>query len=205
MKKEILVLAVMILMVSCKTSNLTTDNTSKKITLFNGNDLSGWTSYGGGKWYIADRQLVCENGPDKAFGYLVTDKSYKNFELTLEFKQEINGNGGVFVHATVDGSKAKGWQVEIGPPGHSTGGVHESDNGWLIKPNLEKDKALKEGEWNQMRIRLEGDKLISWLNNTQMATISSKKIGASAGIIALQVHGDKPTKIRWRNLQLTGL
>ncbi len=40
--------------------------------------------------------LVCESGPDKAYGYFATEKQFKDFELTLEFKQESNGNSGLF-------------------------------------------------------------------------------------------------------------
>ena len=68
----------------------------KQISLFNGKDLTGWTIHGTEKWYVENRNLVCESGPDKQYGYLSTDKVYKNFELTLEFKQEANGNSGVF-------------------------------------------------------------------------------------------------------------
>jgi len=65
-------------------------------SLFNGKDLKGWTPYGTEKWYVEDGLLICESGPDKAYGYLATDKHYKNFELNLEFKQEADGNSGVF-------------------------------------------------------------------------------------------------------------
>src|SRR5690606_25584686 len=158
-------------------------------SLFNGKDLTGWTVYGTEKWYVEDGLLVCESGPDKQYGYLTTDKPYKNFELTLEFKQEADGNSGVFVRSTVDGTKVSGWQVEVAPPGHDTGGVYESyGRGWLIKPAPEKDKVLKAGEWNKMKIRLNGDTLTSWLNGVEMVTISDAKIGAGEGSIALQIH-----------------
>ena len=188
MKKGILVFVAMILITSCKTTAQTTTETSKATALFNGKDLTGWTIYGTEKWYVEDGLLVCESGPDKAYGYLGTDKDYKNFELTLEFKQEANGNSGVFVRSTVDGTKVSGWQVEVAPPGHDTGGVYESyGRGWLIKPDPEKDKALKMGEWNQMKIRLEGDKLTSWLNGTQMVTITDEKIGAGEGLSLIHI------------------
>ena len=81
---------------------------------------------------------------DKEYGYLSTNEFYDDFELTLEFKQEANGNSGVFIRSTVDGTKVSGWQVEVAPPGSNTGGVYESyGRGWLIKPEEEKDKALK--------------------------------------------------------------
>ena len=96
---------------------------SQEMSLFNGKDLSGWTIYGTEKWYVEDGLLVSESGPDKQYGYLAPDKYYDDFELTLEFKQEANGNSGVFVRSTVDGTKVSGWQVEVAPPGHDTGGV----------------------------------------------------------------------------------
>ena len=118
-------------------------------SLFNGNDLDGWNTHGTELWYVDHGLLVCESGPDKAYGYLSTAKYYDDFDLTLEFKQESIGNSGVFIRSTVQGTKVSGWQVEVAPPGNDTGGVYESyGRGWLIKPDKEKDKALKMGDWN---------------------------------------------------------
>tara|TARA_R110002050_G_scaffold536_16_gene3881 strand:+ start:2832 stop:3425 length:594 start_codon:yes stop_codon:yes gene_type:complete len=176
---------------------------SQEISLFNGKDLSGWTIYGTEKWYVEDGLLVSESGPDKQYGYLATDKYYDDFELTLEFKQEANGNSGVFVRSTVDGTKVSGWQVEVAPPGHNTGGVYESyGRGWLIKPDPEKDKVLKVGEWNTMKIKLSGNKLTSWLNGTEMISITDDKIGAGKGAIALQIHDGGGIKVKWRNINI---
>jgi hypothetical protein len=198
MKKTLLVFALVILATSCNTSN--------SAALFNGKDLTGWTIYGTEKWYVEDGLLICESGPDKAYGYLGTDKQYKNFELTLEFKQEANGNSGVFVRSTIDGTTVSGWQVEVAPPGNDTGGVYESyGREWLIKPDPAKDKVLKMGEWNQMKIRLDGGTLTSWLNGTQMVTITDDIIGAGEGGIALQIHAGGGIKVKWRNLDITEL
>jgi hypothetical protein len=176
---------------------------SQEMSLFNGKDLSGWTIYGTEKWYVEDGLLVSESGPDKQYGYLATDKYYDDFELTLEFKQEANGNSGVFVRSTVDGTKVSGWQVEVAPPGHDTGGVYESyGRGWLIKPDPEKDKVLKEGEWNTMKIKLSGNKLTSWLNGTEMVSITDDKIGEGKGSIALQIHDGGGIKVKWRNINI---
>lgn len=175
-------------------------------SLFNGENLDGWTIYGTEKWYVEDGLLVCESGPDKQYGYLGTNDYYKNFELTLEFKQEANGNSGVFIRSTVDGTKVSGWQVEVAPPGHDTGGVYESyGRGWLIKPDPEKDKSLKMGEWNEMKIRVDGDTITSWLNGTEMITLTDEKIGAAEGSVALQIHDGGGIKVKWRNLQITEL
>jgi hypothetical protein len=175
-------------------------------SLFNGKDLTGWTIYGTEQWYVEGGDLVCESGKDKQYGYLATDDHYKNFILTLEFKQEADGNSGVFIRSTVEGTKVSGWQVEVAPKGHDTGGVYESyGRGWLIKPDPSKDNILKEGDWNQMKIKLEGDTLTSWLNGTEMVTISDDKIGAGIGSIALQIHDGGGIKVRWRNISITEL
>src|SRR5688572_2005097 len=95
----------------------------KPVKLFNGKDLTGWKINGTEKWYVEKGELVCESGPDKQYGYLTTDKFYKNFDLSLQFKQEANGNSGVFFRSTVTGTKVSGWQVEVAPPNHDTGGI----------------------------------------------------------------------------------
>lgn len=177
--------------------------TQEKAALFNEKDLEGWTIYGTEKWYVEDGVLVAESGPDKQYGYLATNKYYKNFILTLEFKQEANGNSGVFVRSIVEGTKVSGWQVEVAPKGKHTGGVYESyGRGWLIKPSEEKEKMLKEGSWNTMKIRMMGNSLTSWLNGAEMISLTDEKIGKGEGAIALQIHDGGGIKVKWRNLKI---
>src|SRR5690606_15016578 len=99
---------------------------SGQTKLFNGKDLTGWKVYGTEKWYVQDGLLVSESGPDKEYGYLATEKPYRDFELTAEFKQEADGNSGIFFRSSIEGTKITGWQAEVAPPGHNTGGIYES-------------------------------------------------------------------------------
>ena len=150
--------------------------------------------------------MICESGEDEEYGYLGTEKNYKDFVLTLEFKQESNGNSGVFIRSTVDGTKVSGWQVEVAPMGKHTGGVYESyGRGWLIKPDPEKEKVLKEGEWNKMKIKVQGPKLTSWLNGTEMIDFEDEKIGDGEGGIVLQIHSGGDVKVSWRNIEIEEL
>ena len=181
MKKVILVALLLV--------GMQTVYAQKKEKLFNGKDLTGWTVYGTEKWYVEKGLLISESGPDKGYGYLGTTAEYGDFEVELEFKQEANGNSGVFIRSTVDGTKVSGWQVEVAPPGNDTGGIYESyGRGWLIKPNPEKDKALKFGEWNTMRIVVQGDRVISYVNGVEMVNYADEKIGAGKGGVLLQIH-----------------
>jgi hypothetical protein len=178
----------------------------KKQTLFNGKDLTGWKIYGTEKWFVEDGLLVCESGPDNEYGYLGTEQKFKNFELTLEFKQEANGNSGVFFHSSIEGTKIAGWQAEVAPPGSSTGGIYESyGRGWLIKPEPEKDKALKMGEWNKMTVKVVGNVVTTFLNGTQMITLDDAKIGEKDGCIALQIHSGGGIKVKWRKIKIKQL
>jgi hypothetical protein len=185
---------------------LTTVVNAQKESLFNGKDLSGWNIHGSELWYVEDGLLVCESGPEEKYGYLSTKKFYDDFILTLEFKQEANGNSGVFFRSTLDGTKISGWQVEVAPPGHNSGGVYESyGRGWLIKPDSKKDKVLKMGEWNQMKIKVVGNKVTTWLNGTKMIQLQDDGIGRAKGSIALQIHDGGGIKVNWRNLQVKSL
>lgn len=193
-------LAFLFVLVSC---NLFAQKTIK---LFNGKDLTGWTIHGTEKWYVEDGLLVCESGPDKQYGYLSTDKAYKNFELNLKFKQEANGNSGVFIRSGIEGVKISGWQVEVAPLNNHTGGIYESyGRGWLIQPKPEDEKYLKVGEWNSLKIRANGDEVTSWLNGHQMVTFKDEKIGKGEGFIALQIHDGGGIKVKWKKFRLKEL
>jgi len=183
---------------------LFTTLSAQETLLFNGDDLDGWKIHGTEKWYVEDGDLICESGPDKQYGYLSTKEFYKDFELSLDFKQEANGNSGVFIRSTVEGTIVSGWQVEVAPPGNNSGGIYESyGRGWLIKPKKEKDKALKMGEWNNLKIRVKGDQVISWINGIEMVNFNDEKIGKGEGSIVLQIHDGGGIKVKWKNILLT--
>lgn len=175
-------------------------------TLFNGKDLSNWTIHGTEKWYVDNGELICESGPDKQYGYLSTNQSYKNFVLTVEFKQESNGNSGVFFRSSIDGVKISGWQCEVAPPGRHTGGIYESyGRGWLIQPKPEDEQWLKMGEWNTMTLKVNGDEVSTTLNGHPIIYLKDEKIGKGDGFIALQIHDGGGIKVRWRNLVIQEL
>ncbi len=174
--------------------------------IFNGKDLTGWTIYGTEKWYVEDGLLVCESGPDKEYGYLGTEKEYKDFELNVEFKQGADGNSGIFFRCSIEGTKITGWQAEVAPPGSNTGGIYESyGRGWLIQPDPELDKHLKFGEWNKMKVLVVGDQVETFLNGHKMISFEDEKIGKATGKIALQIHSGGGIKVQWRNLNIKEL
>lgn len=179
----------------------------KTVSLFNGKDLTGWEPFGCGKWYVEDGCLVTENGEERQYGYLGTREYYKDFDLTVEFNQISDGNFGLFFHSFIEGyNKVHGWQCEVAPKNHDTGGIYESyGRGWLVQIPDEKEEILKEHQWNTLRLRVEGDHVQTWLNGEPMIDINDAKIGAVSGRIMLQIHDGNNIKVIWRNMNLTVL
>lgn len=179
------------------------DLTDKGIPLFNGKDLDGWKIAGTEKWYVKNEELICESGEDKKYGYLVSNKQFKNFVLRLKFLQEDNGNSGVFFRSSVEGTKISGWQVEVAPPGHNSGGIYESyGRGWLNEIPEEKENILKMGEWNDLQIKVDGDRVMTWLNGQLMTDLQDSLIGEANGSIALQIHDGGGIKVRWKDIYI---
>ena len=185
--------------------------TWQKTSLFNGKNLDGWKIHGTEKWYVDEGEWICESGEDEGYGYLATEKHYDNFILNLEFKQEANGNSGVFFRSTLDGIKISGWQVEVAQKradldADATGGIYESyGRGWLIKPDIEKDQHLKVGEWNHLKIKVNGPSVMTWLNGVEMVSITDDEIGKGVGSIALQIHDGGGIRVKWRNIYIEEL
>lgn len=201
MKKYYLLIPLLFIIISCSYVQK-----QESIPLFNGKNLDGWIIYGTEKWYVEKSELVCESGPDKQYGYLGTEKNFDDFILTLQFKQENDGNSGVFFRSTVDGTKVRGWQAEVAPPGFHSGGIYESyGRGWLIKPDSSKDSVVKMGEWNDMKIKVFGNEVTTWINNDEMIKINDSIIGKGVGGIALQIHDGGGIKVRWKNITIKKL
>lgn len=177
-----------------------------RVSLFNGSDLEGWTVHGTERWFVEGGELVCESGPDAQYGYLATVEEFGDFDLTLEFLQEADGNSGVFFRSHVDGTTVSGWQAEVAPPGLFTGGIYESyGRGWLVQPDSSLDGALRMGEWNRMRIRALGPSVTTWVNGVKMVELTDDAIGEARGHVALQIHDGGGIRVRWRNLKIVEL
>jgi hypothetical protein len=76
------------------------------VSLFDGRDLSGWKTNGSEKWVADDGAILGESRVGK-YGYLTTEKTYRDFNLRLRFKCETDGNSGVFTRSRITGESPK--------------------------------------------------------------------------------------------------
>ena len=177
------------------------------VSLFNGMDLNGWKKNGDEKWIVEKGTILCESTANK-YGYLTTDKTYRDFILRLKFKGEAAGNSGVFVHSRIigidpeHGPDIEGMQVEVDPnTGKHTGGLYESGGrGWVAMPTAEGERALKSGDWNDLEVSLQGAHIITHLNGVKIVDYTDPTPKFTEGVIGLQIHTGGGVKMRWKNI-----
>jgi hypothetical protein len=114
------------------------------VQLFNGKDLTGWVEVGKEKWTVEDG-TIHGMGISKAYGYLMTEKSYKDFHMAIQFKCEGDGNSGVFFHTafkpgTPDVSQGMQFEIDCALGKH-TGGMYGDGRQWIVWPSAETPKA----------------------------------------------------------------
>jgi hypothetical protein len=174
--------------------------------LFNGTDLSGWKNYGAERWTVDHGEILGE-AVTKAYGYLGTEKTYKNFEMRGKFKAEGSGNSGIFYHASIEGTDIKGVQVEVDPrPNMHTGGLYETGGRqWLVWPNPDGEKAMKVGDWNDVRFSVQGNHIATYVNGVLALDYTDPAPKFSEGIIALQLHAGGEGKMRFKDLAIREL
>ncbi len=181
------------------------------VPLFNGRDLTGWRAYGKEKWTVEEGMILGEGLTDK-YGYLVTEKTYRDFVLRVKFKCDALGNYGVFLRSRMIGEgkygpDIEGTQVEVDPSRH-TGGIYESGGrGWLALPTEEGERAIKPRDWNDLEIAIEGRHVVTRLNGVQIVDYFDPAPRFFDGIIGLQLHMQSGggEKIRWKDIYIKEL
>ena len=129
------------------------------VQLFNGKDLTNWVEVGKEKWTVEDGTIHGQ-GVTSAYGYLRTEKTYKDFWMSLRFKCEADGNSGLYFHTdfkpgTVDVSK--GMQFEIDRTlNHHTGGLYGDGRNWIAWPAPEFEQVIRPTDWNELLVKVEG-------------------------------------------------
>jgi len=179
------------------------------LPLFNGKDLTGWKKNGDERWGVEQGTLLCESTANK-YGYLTTEKTYRDFDLRLKFKGEADGNSGLFLHARITGTDPEhgpdieGMQVEVDPGvGKHTGGLYESGGrGWVTMPTPEGERALKPGEWNDLEASVSGNHIVVHLNGVQVTDYRDATPKFNDGVIALQIHTGGGVKMRWKDIYI---
>ncbi|MEY4940776.1 MAG: hypothetical protein RIQ93_2511 [Verrucomicrobiota bacterium] len=161
------------------------------VSAFNGKDLTGWVKVGNERWDIEDG-VIHGRGVTKEYGYLRTEKKYKDFHLSLRFKCLQDGNSGVFFHSDFNPGSvqiAQGLQVEIDRViGHHTGGIYGDGRRWIAWPAPENETVIRPTDWNDLLIKVEGNRYIARLNGVVLVDFTDPAPVSFDGYISLQLH-----------------
>ena len=199
--------------------------------IFDGKTLKGWRRASGtATWSVEDGCIKGEGNNDKDVfnSFLVTDKNYKDFILTFQFKWgEKLGNSGVMVRAALDekvsekdrerkGDAVKGPQIEIetNPKRAWTGGVYgERCGAWKYSLSREDHEAARGAvkefrQWNRMTIMFKGDAIKTWVNGVPCANLTWNNSwfdASKGGFIGFQVHAGGVSQIYIKDVKIKEL
>jgi hypothetical protein len=178
------------------------------VNLFNGTDLQGWTKIGQESWTV-ENGLIHGKGVTKDYGYLQTEKPYKDFQLTLRFKCVGDGNSGVFFHSAFKEGTAditQGLQFEIDcTMMHHTGGLYGDGRMWIVWPAPENEGVVRMGEWNDYLLEVVGNRYRSRLNGVQMVDFTDPTPKSFDGPIALQLHAGGRGNMEFKDIWIRDL
>jgi len=174
------------------------------VPLFNGKDLSGWEKVGNAKWTAEDRMLVGQQSEDGGVGELLTEKSYGDFTLFVDFKVAWPANSGVWFRYQAPNKAYQADILEWKAPVCWTGTLYCPGKMFLAM-NEDPKLVNKEG-WNTFLIGAIGDHLLIFLNDKKVADVHDNT--TDRGKIGFQVHaGDefKNMKILVRSIAILEL
>ena len=179
------------------------------VSLFNGNDLSGWVKVGKEQWSVEDG-VIHGVAVTKEYGYLMTEKHYSDFHLSLEFLCEGDGNSGVFFHTdfkpgTADVSQGLQFEMDCTIMQH-TAGIYGDGRQWIVWPAPENETVVRKGEWNEYLLKVEGQSLCRPPQRRPDDRLHrSRARSRSTAAIALQLHSGGRGNMKFKDIWIRDL
>lgn len=186
-----------------------------RVPLFDGKSFTGWEGNTGMVWRIEEGAFTAGTLDKKQEknDFLATKKEFGDFDLSLKWKLEgTEGfvNGGVQFRSKriPNHHEVSGFQADLGAG--LDGALYDESrrNKVLARPSMKVlEKARKPlGEWNDYRIRAQGQRIQIWLNGLETVdyTETDESI-AQKGIVAIQIHGNATSIVRYKDIAIEEL
>jgi len=172
------------------------------VTLFDGKTLAGWRLRDTKKkdgWAVANGELVVVEPKDNAD--LVSEQSFQDMKLHIEFKVDPKSNSGVYLRGRYEVQILDNPDAKMALDSHGCGGVYSR-----IAPKMDATKPA--GEWQAFDIEIVGRQVSVTLNGKKI--VEGILDGITGGAInpfegepgPLMLQGDHG-KVRFRNIVVT--
>ena len=157
--------------------------------LFDGKTFNNWRPYAkkGAPvtgWEVVDGTLHAL--PKVKGDQLVTEKKYRDYEFSWEWKLNPAGNNGVKYLVTEERTKSPGPEYQMiddeRHPDGKRGGTHQTAAFYDVLPAAANRPMKKIGEWNQSKIVIRGKTVEHWLNGKNVLTFTLGSPEVKAGI-----------------------
>jgi hypothetical protein len=211
MKKNLVVLSVVLLLsVVCSTEKLRADE-SEFIALFNGKTLEGWkASENKDSWSVTDGAIVCD-GPRSHLFYVGDGVPLKDFHFVGEVMTTPGSNAGIYFHTKFqdEGWPKYGFECQV----NITSSDPKKTSSLYGVVNVA-SPPVKDNEWYTQEIIVKGKNIVLKVNGETMVDYTEPEGATSSdpnfvrllseGTFALQAH-DPKSKVYFRNLKVKPL
>jgi len=155
-----------------------------------------WFSEGDAEWKFINEELI--GSLDNGIGFVMTKKSYSDFELELEFHPDSTINSGVFIRCKNNViSKVECYEINIWD-------LHpdqKNRTGAVVTRSTPLAHVETLNKWNSYKIKNEKDHLQAWINDELVVNLKNQDL--KVGPIALQAA--EKGVIKFRNVRITEL
>jgi hypothetical protein len=186
-----------------------------EIALFNGKDLTGWKG-NPEVFRVEDGVIVAGRlGHEVAENqYLCTTATFGDFELRAQVKvsSDHHANSGIqFWTSYQDHYEVRGFQADTGfHMGEIIwGGLWDNgrrNDDLAVGVAEELKEVYRSGDWNDLRVRAQGDHIQIWFNGLQTVDYTEQEADIErTGMFGFQMHVGPPSETRYRNLYVKKL
>lgn len=194
--KVLLIVAVVLALVatSCSVSDSQKSPAAKRVSLFDGKTLAGWTVLGC-KAAVDNGDILIQEGN----GVIQSEKQYANFVVEYEWKalrSDKWDSGLYFRYLTIPANRP--W------PDRYQVNLRQGDEGNVPDLAGAKTKDMtKHGDWNRFKLTVNGTKASLEING--QPAWSADGLSTAIGFIALQAEVPGGGQFRFRNIFITEL
>ena len=174
-----------------------------EVLIDNGRGLENFIGIGGANWREEGGAIVADKGKD---GFLITKKSYGDFQIRAEFWADHTTNSGIFIRMTDRGNitSTNSYEVNVFDQRPET----KYGTGAIVGVAAVDPMPKAGGRWNVYEITAKGPRLTVYLNGQKTADVEDRKLTA-AGPFSLQyaigANNTPGGAIKWRNLMVKPL